>query len=75
MSFELVGLHTECRDNPFGIEIQHPRLSWRLQSERVGARQIAYRLRVATSLEALGDGGADVWDSGKVASERCFDVA
>jgi alpha-L-rhamnosidase len=75
MSLEVIGLRTECRDNPLGVELQRPRLSWRLQSDRMGARQVAYRVRVATSLDALGHGGADLWDSGKVASAQCFDIA
>ena len=75
MNFDVVGLRTECRDNPFGVELQRPRLSWRLQTDRTGARQAAYRIRVATSLDALNAGGVDVWDSGRVASAQCFDVA
>jgi alpha-L-rhamnosidase len=74
-TLQVLGLRTECRDNPLGVELQRPRLSWRLQSDRVGARQSAYRVRVATSAARLQQGGADVWDSGKVASPRCFDVA
>ena len=69
------GLRTECRDNPLGVELERPRLSWRLESGRIGARQAAYRVRVATSREALGQGGADLWDSGRVGSSQCFDVA
>jgi alpha-L-rhamnosidase len=68
-------LKTECLDNPLGLEIDRPRLSWRLETNRPGARQSAYRVRVATSRAALADGGADVWDSGKLASDRCFDIA
>src|SRR5580704_10217704 len=74
-SLQVLGLRTECRDNPLGVELQRPRLSWRLESDRIGARQSAYRVRVATSAARLQQGGADVWDSGKVASPRCFDVA
>src|SRR5579863_7189196 len=70
----VVGLKTEQLDSPLGLEAQRPRLSWRLESDRPGARQSAYRVRVADSPEALAAGGAH-WDSGKVASDRCFDVA
>jgi alpha-L-rhamnosidase len=68
------GLRTERRDNPLGVELEHPRLSWRLESDRIGARQTAYRVRVASNLEMLGRGGADVWDSGTIASAQCLDV-
>ncbi|HEX3919033.1 MAG TPA: family 78 glycoside hydrolase catalytic domain [Caulobacteraceae bacterium] len=57
-------LKTENLTAPLGLETQAPRFSWRLESDAPGARQSAYRVRV--------DG---LWDSGKVASDQCFDVA
>ncbi len=69
------GLKTELLDEPLGIELARPRLSWRLESDRPGARQTAYRVRVASAPEALAAGGADLWDSGKIASDACFDIA
>jgi len=72
---QVLGLRTECRENPLGVELQRPRLSWRLESDRIGALQSAYRIRVAASLETLQRGGADVWDSGEVNAPRCFDIA
>jgi alpha-L-rhamnosidase len=74
-ALQVLGLRTECRDNPFGVELQRPRLSWRLESGRLGSRQAAYRVRVARSQAALDNGKPEVWDSGKVASAQCFDVA
>ncbi len=68
-------LKTEQLDEPLGLELARPRLSWRLESDRPGARQSAYRVRVASSPEALAAGGADLWDSGTVASDACFDIA
>ena len=68
-------LKTELLDEPLGIELARPRLSWRLESDRPGARQSAYRVRVASSPEALAAGGADLWDSGQVVSDACFDIA
>ena len=69
------GLRTECRDNPLGVELERPRLSWRLETERLGARQAAYRVRVASSREAVVQGDSDIWDSGRIVSAQCFDVA
>ncbi len=74
-ALQVLGLRTECRDDPMGVEVQRPRLSWRLASDRLGARQTAYRIRVAASLETLERGGADVWDGGEVGSANCFDIA
>ncbi|MEV7085312.1 alpha-L-rhamnosidase [Streptomyces sp. NPDC093085] len=51
---------------PLGLDTPRPRLSWPFVSPRPGARQTAYRIRVATTPERLAR--PDVWDSGKVAS-------
>ena len=71
----VTGLMAERLEYPIGLETPAPRLSWRLASDRRGARQSAFRVRVAGEAEALRRGGADLWDSGKVASDRCFDIA
>ncbi|MBP3679263.1 MAG: hypothetical protein J6I70_02990, partial [Bacteroidaceae bacterium] len=34
--------------NPLGVDNPHPRLSWRIQDTRQGARQTAYQLWVGT---------------------------
>ncbi len=64
----VTGLRTEAMPTPLGVESLAPRLSWRMESSRRGVRQTAYRIRVASSAEALASGGADLWDSGRVAS-------
>jgi alpha-L-rhamnosidase len=67
-------LWTERVDRPLGVEAARPRLSWALASDGRGARQSAYRVTAASSRERLEAGGADLWDSGRVRSDRCFDV-
>lgn len=62
----VTGLECEWTANPLGIECERPRLSWRLESEREGARQVAWQVLVATSKELLKPSVADLWDSGKV---------
>jgi alpha-L-rhamnosidase len=37
--------------------------------DTAGLRQTAYRIRIATSIEKLHNGGADLWDSEKIASD------
>jgi alpha-L-rhamnosidase len=68
-------LQTENLNDPLGLETQQPRFSWRLEDDRAGARQGAYRICVASDEAALAAGGAGVWDSGKIASDASFDVA
>ena len=65
-ALRVVGLRTEYKENPLGIDTRKPRLSWRLESEARGVVQSAYEIRVTG-----GDGGPGkvVWTSGKVASD------
>ena len=60
-------LRTEYQQNPIGLDVRVPRLSWRIQTERRGTMQRAYQLRVATDSTSLARGL--LWDSGKIASE------
>ncbi|MFY9746653.1 MAG: family 78 glycoside hydrolase catalytic domain [Acidobacteriaceae bacterium] len=69
--------HLRCEEleNPLGIDTPQPRLSWQLVDPRTGARQTAYEIRVAGSREQLLAGHADIWDSGRVESDRSVAVA
>ena len=64
----------EGMQEPLGIDISHPRLSWQLQDSRRGARQTAYEVRVASSARRLAQDHADVWDSGRVDSDQSVNV-
>jgi len=64
------GLKVEYAEAPLGIDEPAPRLAWRSPV----ARQTAYRIRVATSPEAL-EAGSHVWDSGRVASDANVQIA
>jgi alpha-L-rhamnosidase len=59
-------LKTEYQQNPIGIDVRAPRLSWRIQADRRGTMQSAYQIRVATDSGSLARG--PLWDSGKVPS-------
>jgi alpha-L-rhamnosidase len=61
-------------DHPLGLENRRPRFSWAIASKARDVRQAAYRIQVAASDDALGS-GPWVWDSGRVASARSFDIA
>src|SRR5262249_22325337 len=63
-------LQCESLIEPLGIDTEHPRLSWQLRDPRDGARQTAYQIEVASSQQNLATGKADIWDSGKVASDN-----
>jgi len=55
---------------PLGIDDCAPRLSWVIESNRRGARQVAYCVRVAGTLEKLAAGKGDRWDSVRVESNQ-----
>ncbi|HVN78469.1 MAG TPA: family 78 glycoside hydrolase catalytic domain [Terriglobia bacterium] len=66
-------MRCEYLTDPLGIDVVMPRLSWIVVSARPEARdesQSAYRILVASSLEQLQKNNGDVWDSGKVNSDR-----
>ena len=65
-------LSCEYVKDPEAIDIPDPRLSWINVSRTNGEFQTAYRIRVAGTRRGLGK--ADMWDSGKVASDRSFGV-
>lgn len=66
-------LKVEYRTNPLGIDTK-PRFSWIMKSDIRGQKQTAYQVLVATSPDKLAAGVADVWDSGKVASDKSVAV-
>ena len=67
-------LQCESLKEPLGLDVAHPRLSWKLTDSRNGAKQTAYEIQVASSAEKVAANKADVWDSGKVASSASVNV-
>ena len=59
---------------PLGIDSVHPLLSWQLRDQRRGAKQTAYEILIGSKLPVSGAVTADVWDSGRIASEQSVDV-
>ncbi len=67
-------LRTEYRVNPLGMDTTSPRLQWKLASEQRGEKQTAYRILVASSQENLDADNGDLWDTGKVDSNRSIQI-
>ncbi|RXZ82247.1 alpha-L-rhamnosidase [Paenibacillaceae bacterium] len=72
MSIQVIGLKTEYRSNPLGIDTAEPRLSWRLESTERNVKQTAYQIKVWTELGE--DRQQEVWDSGEVESEDTIHI-
>ncbi len=67
-------LRCEYAADPLGIDSLQPRLSWVLESTERAQSQTAYQVLVASSPEKLRAGQADLWDSGKLASDQSIQV-
>ncbi|MDR1632192.1 MAG: glycoside hydrolase family 78 protein [Dysgonamonadaceae bacterium] len=59
------GLQTDHRRNPVGIDNPAPRLSWRMDDKRQGAKQTAFQMIVGTDFEAVKNGTGEMWNTGK----------
>ena len=67
-------LRCEYLNNPIGISVGSPRLSWKMKKETRSAFQTAYRILVALNIEKLGNEAPDLWDSGKIDSDQSIQV-
>lgn len=67
-------LRCEYGENPLGIDVLAPRLSWVLKSAVRGQSQTAYQVLVAGCSDKLVPGKADLWDSGKIDSDQSCHV-
>jgi hypothetical protein len=66
-------LRCEYLDNPLGIDVPQPRLSWQLEAGNTsmrGQRQTSCRILVATQPALLQPGRADLWDSGVIGTSQ-----
>ncbi|MBW1899808.1 MAG: family 78 glycoside hydrolase catalytic domain, partial [Deltaproteobacteria bacterium] len=70
-SLHIENMKCEYLDNPLGIDMLSPRLSWQIKTEgRRGEKQTAYRIMVASSLEKLHNEKPDLWDTDNVNSNQ-----
>jgi len=67
-------LRIEYLNNPVGIDVMQPRLFWEVSDSRRGAVQSAYQILVSSSSDKLENDEADVWNSGKVESNKSAHV-
>ena len=73
-----VHLRCDFRINPLGIDSAQPQLDWLLRamdSQARGLTQSVYQILVASSPELLAADRGDLWDSGKVNSDRTNQIS
>ena len=72
-------LRCEYLENPMGIDVPQPRLSWTLESKDRGKSQSAYRIIVSSPPKRFSNppvklDRGDLWDSGKVKSSQTNNI-
>jgi alpha-L-rhamnosidase len=67
-------LGCEHRENPLGVDVPQPRLSWILESPQRGDRQTAYQILAASSQTLLDQNTGDLWDSGRMVSDDTIQI-
>ena len=71
---EVVDLQCEYLENPLGIDIKSPRLSWKLKTEENSVMQKAYRILVSSNRENLKNNIGDIWDTDTVFSDNSTQI-
>ncbi|MCD9020827.1 glycoside hydrolase family 78 protein [Cohnella silvisoli] len=67
---EVIELRCEYKNNPVGIDVINPRISWKLKSDQRSIKQSVYEIEVADD-QSFENG---VWNSGKVISDQSVHV-
>jgi alpha-L-rhamnosidase len=70
----VTNLQCEMLNNPEGIDVVQPRLSWQIKADGNAVKQTAFQIIVASTLENLNANKADLWDSGKVTSNESVNI-
>ena len=71
---EVNRLRCEFMENPVGIDVENPFLSWEINGNTRGIKQTSYHILVASSLEKLNADEGDLWDSKHVHSEKSVNI-
>ncbi len=69
-NFDVTNLKCEYATNPMGLDVVFPQLSWQIESEKRAVSQAAYQIIVSDSQAALSTDDGNIWDSGKIKSQR-----
>lgn len=67
-------LTCEYVNDPLGVDVPIPRLSWILESDQRGQIQSAYQILVASSMDKLNTNTGDKWDSDKIISNQSVNI-
>ena len=71
---EVENLRCEYLVNPLGVDAASPRLSWVIVSSKRGDLQRSCQIIVSSSLELLAKDEGDLWNTGKLESDKSIQV-
>lgn len=71
---QVTNLRCEYGNNPLGVDISNPHLSWELQSSQTNVLQTAFRILVSDDSLQLQKNNASDWDSKKINSSASIQV-
>ena len=74
-SLSTTKLRCEYQENPIGIDIKVPRLSWQLVAKNKNTIQTGYHIKVAKKKEDVEQGINLVWDTKKITANESVHVA
>ena len=69
-AINITNLTCERFDNPLGVDVLQPRLSWQLKSDKRNVTQTSYRIIVSDDRKKIKAGEGNIWDSQKVNSDQ-----
>ena len=67
-------LKVENLVNPICIDLYKPKFSWLIISDINGEKQTAYRIIVSNSIEKIKNNIGDLWDTGKIYSDKNYGI-
>lgn len=69
-------LKCEYLENPLGIDVPKPRLSWKMgtTTSMRGLKQTAYQILVSSSEALLDANRGDLWDSGRINTNESVNI-
>lgn len=73
-SFHIENLKCEYLENPMGIEVGNPRLTWQVTPSESNASQKTYQIIAGTDSIEVSVGNGNFWDSGKISSIQSINV-
>lgn len=73
-SVSVANLSCEYLENPIGLDLTTPRLSWILHASANNIKQSAYQILASTNRQLLQNDDFDLWNTGKVSNDQSIHI-